>query len=219
MTRLTAKRVLKFIALVPAIAIASFTLFYFRAPLTVSYAPTMEVFSTVYLYPIEEMEIDITLDSGDETDCWYGVAIPGGTAAELEYQKSGGVRSIYSYCVRGEETEDFLRKNLTKAGCTSDETETFIQRWLPYMFYNPYNRISLLTADYEKATSLAVTPAPDSVLRLLVFWEGSWEYASSYGYQIFKSFPRAGFTAVELAAGRWVEDDPRVKSPWAAEPM
>ncbi len=77
------------------------------------------------------------------------------------------------FCVKGDETAEFLEETLLKLGLKPDEINEFIIYWLPKMESNPYNVISFQTDNYEKAAKLVVTPNPDEMIRVYMAWYAS----------------------------------------------
>ena len=100
------------------------------------------------------------------------------------------------FCVRGEDTVEFLEWALAEQGLTRREANEFIMYWLPRMQENKYNVISFQTSAYTDTAVLNITPAPDSMLRVFMTY-----YPSSVEVDIepqtFEPFIRDGFTVVE----------------------
>lgn len=100
------------------------------------------------------------------------------------------------FCVRGEDTVEFLEWALAAQGLTRREANEFIMYWLPRMQENKYNVISFQTSAYTDTAVLNITPAPDSMLRVFMTY-----YPSSVEVDIepqaFEPFIRDGFTVVE----------------------
>jgi len=67
--------------------------------------------------------------------------------------------------VAGADTAVFLEELLPQLGLDWAEANEFIIYWLPLLGENPYNFIHFLTATYDAAVPLSVTPAPDTVIR------------------------------------------------------
>lgn len=80
------------------------------------------------------------------------------------------------FCVKGEDTADFLEKALSELGLSDTEADTFIMYWLPQMENNPYNVISFQTFTYEDAAILDVSPEPDTVIRVNMAFYGTDKY-------------------------------------------
>ena len=168
----------------------------------------------IYLYPEQETGVDVKLDINGSfaytepayEDGWHVTAAPDGKLTDqdgkvypylfweanlnTEYDFSEG------FCVKGSETEAFLRESLTTMGLNQQETDDFIDFWLRYMKDNPYNVISFQTTAYTDAAKLDITPQPDTTIRVFMAWYGSDE-AIDIPEQTLPSAQRSGFTAVE----------------------
>ena len=170
----------------------------------------------IYLYPIEDgskitVELDIdglytkldpvfNLKSG-----WQVNADTDGTihykGKEYEYLFwEGELDMDYSFdegfCVEGENTEAFLRENLSKLGLNEKETEDFIDYWLPQMKDNNYNVISFMSDEYTDHVRMNISPKPATNIRVLMCWYGSNEKVE-IAEQAIETPSRQGFTLVE----------------------
>jgi len=168
----------------------------------------------LYLYPEEETEITVKLELRGELTCtypayrdeWRVTASPDGTLTDADGRKyyclywEGDLETSYDFtrgfCVKGEDTAAFLEDTLAKIGLSERESNEFILYWLPQMEENPYNLISFQTAAYTDAAELAITPVPDSLLRVFMAWKPLTQKAEIEA-QEFTEFERIGFTAVE----------------------
>lgn len=170
----------------------------------------------IYLYPEEECAVQVGLSlDGDLTisypaypdDGWSVTAAPNGTLtdadgrtydslfweAELnaEYDLSRG------FCVAGADTAAFLEETLAALGLSEREANAFIVYWLPRMQDNAYNLITFQTNAYTNAAELTVEPAPDTVIRVFMVWQGL-DSAIEIPESILPEVPvREGFTVVE----------------------
>ena len=168
----------------------------------------------IYLYPEEEIEVEIKLNVDGELTCtypkyddgWEVVAKPDGTLrdkAGLEYsylywEAKSDVEFDLSkgFCVKGEDTAKFLEEALDKLGLNRKEANEFIIYWLPMMENNPYNIISFQTDNYTNMAKLDINPAPDTLIRVFMAWSPSDEYVEMEKQEL--SAPeRKGFCAVE----------------------
>jgi hypothetical protein len=61
------------------------------------------------------------------------------------------------FCVKGEDTEAFLRDKLTEVGLSEREMNEFIVYWLPLMEHNKYNQITFQGKVYSENNVLTVT--------------------------------------------------------------
>ena len=179
----------------------------------------------IYLYPEEETEINVRLelDGGlkttypkyDEDSGWTVTALPDGTLTD----KSGREYSFLfwegniaikpdlneGFCVRGEDTADFLEISLRQLGLNEKESDAFIMYWLPLMEGNAYNIISFQTDAYEKVVKMDITPEPDTVLRVNMLWYPSDSYVDICPQDLTGINPsiREGFTVVEWGGEKY----------------
>ncbi|MGN1119911.1 MAG: hypothetical protein ACI4Q4_06105 [Oscillospiraceae bacterium] len=167
----------------------------------------------IYLYPQEETQVSVKLDVSDFTvtypdynDGWNVTARPDGTLftedgseysylfweakTDAEYDFSEG------FCVKGEDTAEFLRRALSAQGLTPREYNEFIVYWYPLMKDNAYNVISFQTTAYEQSAALSVTPKPDAVKRVFMAYYASDKPVELPAQQLC-GFEREGFTVVE----------------------
>lgn len=170
----------------------------------------------IYLYPEEETDVCVRLSlDGDLTasypayadDGWNVTASPDGTltdnggrtydslfweaSLEAEYDLSHG------FCVAGTDTAAFLEETLAALGLTEKEANAFIVYWLPRMQENPYNLITFQSTAYTDAAELDIEPAPDTVIRVFMVWQGL-DKAIDIAEPTLPATPaRDGFTVVE----------------------
>ena len=175
----------------------------------------------IYLYPQEDgSEISVSLDyNGDITDLipefnaentWNVTADRDGKITfegnEYDYLFWEGVpRFEYDfytgYCVKGEETEGFLREKLAEQGLNESEIDEFLKFWLADMEGNPYNVISFQDKTYNKGARLTVTPEPDNLIRVFMAWYPS-DHHIRIMPQILDTPSRDGFTVVEWGGNK-----------------
>lgn len=178
-----------------------------------SIEPQLVYKPVIYLYPTQKTDIEVVLDfNGALTTTypkynngWSVTASPDGTltANEREYYClfwEGKPNVEYDltkgFCIKGEETEEFLEKSLKELGLTDKEANEFIIFWLPKMENNKYNIISFQDELYTENAKLNVTPAPDTVIRVFMAWKASDEFKEMEA-QALTSLKRNGFTLVE----------------------
>lgn len=183
-------------------------------PYTYTPYPDQVYKPVIYLYPEEETDVDVKLDLDGEftytypeyKDGWNVTACPDGTLTDkrgntypylfwegrlnTEYDFSSG------FCVKGEDTEAFLRDKLAVLGLNENETDGFVDFWLRFMRDNPYNVITFQTTAYTDAAKLSVSPQPDTEIRVFMTWYGS-DTAVDIPEQTLTPARRSGFTAVE----------------------
>lgn len=168
----------------------------------------------IYLYPEQDTEIYVGLDLNGEFVCTYPVYDNGWTvAASPNGTIRDAVGQIYNYlyweadivaqydmtsgfCIRGEDTVEFLEVALHKLGLNRREANEFIVYWLPLMQNNPYNIISFQTSGYTDVAGLIIDPLPDTVIRVFMAWQASDVFVELQEQELTSS-SREGFTVVE----------------------
>ena len=168
----------------------------------------------IYLYPIEQTDVNVSLDyKGTLTSTypaydegWTVTASPDGTLTDENGREyyclfwEGVSNAAYDlstgFVVADKDTAAFLEDSLTKLGLTEKEANEFIIYWLPKMENNPYNLISFQQEAYTEHAGLEITPAPDTVIRVFMTWKPL-EEAIEIPPQELTSPKRTGFTVVE----------------------
>lgn len=169
----------------------------------------------IYLYPEKETDVNIELNfKGKIThsypmykDHWDVHAEPNGTLTD----ETG--RSYYAlfwegiptkqytakdgFIVKGSETIPFLESVLEQLGLSEREANEFIMFWYPKLEENPYNLIHFSTDEYLASAGLNVTPAPETIIRIMMVYQPLNE-AVEFPIQVLPEKPiRKGFTLVE----------------------
>ena len=168
----------------------------------------------IYLYPEEETEVTVTLDYSGELTCtypkssgtWNVTAQPDGTLTDANGQEynylywEGITDTEYDFskgfCVKGEDTAEFLETVLADLGLTRREANEFIVYWLPLMEVNEYNVISFQGTNYEEHAKLTVEPTPDTIIRVYMAWYGTDEEIKIEPQKLTAP-EREGFTVIE----------------------
>ena len=137
---------------------------------------------------------------------WKVTASPDGTLIDAKGQTynylywEGETDADYDlskgFCVKGEDTAEFLEESLQKLGLTRKEANEFIVYWLPLMEQNPYNIISFQKEVYTNAAKLNVAPSPDTQIRVFMAWKKAESYVK-LSPQKLTAPKRNGFTLVE----------------------
>ena len=170
----------------------------------------------IYLYPETPTKCSVKINFNGRLTCTYPAygengwqnftAYPDGTLIfpdgkeyyALYWEGTQDVDWDFSqgFCVKGEDTANFLEWALEKQGLTRREANEFIIYWLPRMQDNPYNVISFQTDVYTDGAALEIEPKPDSLLRVfMAYYPSSTEV--DIAPQEFEGFDRQGFTVVE----------------------
>lgn len=168
----------------------------------------------IYLYPQEETDVSVklyyngrlTVTYPEYGDGWNVTAMPDGTLYDedgneysyLFWEGESNTEYDFSkgFCVKGEDTVEFLRWALSTLGLTPREYNEFIVFWLPFMQDNEYNIISFQSDTYTDNAVLTITPDPDTILRVFMAFYASDEYVE-IEEQILTTTEREGFTVVE----------------------
>ncbi len=168
----------------------------------------------IYLYPEEKTAVTVKLDVDGGLTCtyppyddgWNVTASPDGTIKDedgmtynylywegltyTQYDMSEG------FCIKGEDTAEFLDDALEKLGLNRREANEFIVYWLPLMERNPYNIISFVSEEYTDSAKLDITPSPDTLIRVFMVWKKA-DFYTEIPAQELISPDRSGFTVVE----------------------
>lgn len=173
----------------------------------------------IYLYPQTRTEVNVrlslkgnltsTFPAYDKARGWTVTASPDGTLTDKNgnkypflYWEAGLVMKPdlrYGYCVKGEDTKEFLDMALKQLGLSDAEAGDFTGYWLPQMEGNRYNVITFQTTAYEKAASMNISPKPDTVIRVNMLWYSSDSFVDIKPQDLTSLNPRErkGFTVVE----------------------
>lgn len=171
----------------------------------------------IYLYPTETTNVKVELGNPDKLSCtypkykeeWNVIAKPNGELQDVEtgrnlyalYWEGKNIQKntdmIEGFCLRGEDTAEFLEEKLKILGLTDREAEEFIIFWLPKMEKNEYNYIRFETVEEQnEAMPLKITPAPDTTIRIMMDWKAL-EEKIDVQEQKLEAPSRTGFVAVE----------------------
>ena len=168
----------------------------------------------IYLYPEEATDVSVKLDLNGGFTCtypdynngWNVRAYPDGTLVDKngkEYNYlywEGETYTEYDFsegfCVKGEDTAEFLEVSLEKLGLNRREANEFIVYWLPLMQENEYNLIAFQTDAYTESAKLEIIPEPDSLVRVFMAYKASDEYVEIEEQELVCP-EKNGFVAVE----------------------
>ena len=191
-------------------------------PASVEPEITVDKKPIIYLYPRTDTNVTVKLG---RPDCltvsypmystqtgWQVLAKPSG---ELVNLRDG--RNLYAlyyegdlldnefqiesdgFIVKREDVADFLEDKLARLGLNEREAEEFIVYWLPKLSESEYNYIRFATNDeINQAMPLDISPAPDTVIRVLMTYKGLDEPIDNITEQQLPDMStRRGFTVVE----------------------
>lgn len=169
----------------------------------------------IYLYPTEEVVVDVNLEFNGDLFCtypeynngWKVEAKPNGSLTNLsdgkeysylfwegEYDNNWDIKE--GFVVEGEKTAEFLQEKLSYMGLIPKEYNEFIVYWLPKMKDNKYNLIHFAKQKYEDLAKLEITPKPDSMLRIFMVYKPLNKHIDIKEQKLSK-FKRTGFSVIE----------------------
>jgi len=174
----------------------------------------------IYLYP--EKEIDFTVKvkpSGNFSftypaykEGWNGVVTPNGEIKintkfynylfweSDQTLNSNNIDTKKGSIIKGDETLEFLEKQLSDFGFSSKEKADFITFWAPQLQQNEFNYIYfVLNNDADYFAELTITPQPDNTYRFYILTcpivnPNDFHYLEP---QLIESAKRKGFTVLE----------------------
>jgi len=185
----------------------------------INYAPMAECGKpVVYLYPeqtqevlvkVEEVDLTVTIPEHGE-DGWNVMASPDGDLVNLEDgteypylfwegHKASEIAVSRGFMVSSIGLKYFLESSLHDLGLNTQEKEDFMEFWYPIMKEEskPYYFVSFIgTEDFNKVAPLNITPKPDTLIRVFMYYEPLNEPFTVLP-QVLDSVPRDGFTVVE----------------------
>lgn len=170
----------------------------------------------IYLYPEEEINISVKLGNEGLITCSYPKYenewnVNASPDEKLIDTKTG--RELYSlywegkdtakydfekgFCIKGEDTAEFLEEKLKVLGLSDREAEEFIVYWLPKMQNNKYNFIRFAsTEEINEYMPLEFSKEPDTLIRVLMQYKPLEKYLE-VEEQKLETPKRKGFVAVE----------------------
>ena len=171
----------------------------------------------IYLYPTAATDVTVTLSHPGRLavsypaygDGWHVRAQPDGSLTDLAtgrdlyalYYEGGRVvpaaRTGEGFVVPGAQTAPFLEDALPRLGLSPREAEEFLIYWLPVLQANPYTYLRFESAaEQAQVQALTVTPAPDTVIRVMMDWQRL-DAPVPVVPQALTAPPREGFVVVE----------------------
>jgi hypothetical protein len=171
----------------------------------------------IYLYPPQTTDVNVrVMPNGGFTVTipeypvggWNVKAEPNGALTSYDDGQSypylfwEGHASGFDYPQQGfvfaqSEVEAGMKNVLTKFGMNEQETADFLEFWLPKMVEKPYVFVTFADQrDFERAAPLKITPKPDSVLRVFMYFEGL-DASRAVEPLSIRPFVRKGFSVIE----------------------
>ncbi|OHA58190.1 MAG: hypothetical protein A2571_02930 [Candidatus Vogelbacteria bacterium RIFOXYD1_FULL_44_32] len=168
----------------------------------------------IYLYPPTPMDVrvrvgaDVTVSEPTYGDGWQVKAYPDGIIVNSDGKKyeslfwEGTGHGLYPNVMAGtvvsaEEVESILTRQLVQLGLNDKELADFLEFWLPNMPTTPYVRLTWFTTEeMNELAPLALSPRPDTLIRVFLDFQGLQEKISLPPQQL-TALPRRGFTVIE----------------------
>jgi hypothetical protein len=167
----------------------------------------------LYLYPnkTEKVEVilkpkgQITKTIPEYKDKWLVIANPNGlidnkypylfyeVALEnsIDLPKEGWI-------VKTTDLEKWFDVNLPKLGLNEKEIKDFKEYWLGELKGYPYYKIRLLSEEFlDENIAVKINPRPDTFIRVIFYFEGTYDSKEKLIEPQIKTHIRKGFTAVE----------------------
>ena len=177
--------------------------------------PGVDYKPVIYLYPEDVTEVSVKLDYNGSLiltdpvygDGWNVTAYPDGkliTADGNEYpylfwegRKAYTLDTDKGFCIKGTDSESFLKEKLAYLGLSDSEAADLLEFWLPHLESSPYNIIRFHAEDYTDNAILDISPCPDTVIRVYMSITPCDVFTSIAPQQLEAAAERNGFTVVE----------------------
>lgn len=173
----------------------------------------------IYLYPTEKLEVNVTFNFDGKLQTtfpeykqkWEVTAYPNGQLFEKNTKRF--YNSLFwdgeinypdkhfdyktGFVVSKNDLTSFLIKKLEFIGLNNNETNDFVQFWLPILELNNINFIHFrLNKDYDVISKNHINPSPTSSIRVFIEFYGI-DHKISIPEQELEKTERKGFTLVE----------------------
>lgn len=178
----------------------------------------------IYLYPIQKTEITLTLNVNGKLlttfpkydKNWKVIAEPSGQLFDIKTKRNYSSlfwdadvqlpEEHYQYkdgfVISKENLTAFFIEKLEHIGLNNQETNEFIQFWLPILEQNEYNFIHFRINDAcNEIAKLNVNPKPETSIRVYMEYYGLEEF-TTINEQILTKTERKGFTLVEWGGAK-----------------
>ena len=175
----------------------------------------------IYLYPEKKEKVKVKFQYPEKLICtypkykeqWEVMAEPSGDLVDCETgrklyalywegNRNSKPKIEQGFCVKGEDSINFLEEKLALLGLNEREAEEFIVYWLPKVEKNPYNLIKFeLTEDVNINMPLEINPKPDTLIRVIMVFKKVQKFVEIEPQKIITP-ERKGFTVVEWGGTR-----------------
>ncbi|HBT98755.1 MAG TPA: hypothetical protein DEA57_04690, partial [Sulfurihydrogenibium sp.] len=182
----------------------------------------------LYLYPnkTEKVEVilkpkgQITKTIPEYKDKWLVVANPNGLIDnkypylfyEVALENSVDLPKE-GWIVKTTDLEKWFDVNLPKLGLNKKEIKDFKEYWLGELKGYPYYKIRLLSEEFlDENIAVKINPKPDTFIRVIFYFEGTYDSKEKLIEPQIKTPIRKGFTAVEWGGILETSDKSDIKS-------
>ena len=184
-----------------------------------TYDPSTAEKPILYLYPEKETTVAVDLELTHHEfiftypeypmNGWEVIAEPNGDLTDVKtnrkyyalFWETKGKPYVENmdkgFVIKGEDTREFLEEKLEYLGLSYKEANEFLIYWLPKMERNKYNAIYFAFDEYEEMAKLNITPSPDTIIRIMMMFEGLDQAIDLEPQELPETPERKGFVAVE----------------------
>lgn len=169
----------------------------------------------IYIYPEEDMNVEITVSNPEKftvtypkyNNGWKVKALTDGTLIDqnnkkyyaLYWEGNGDNNTVKEdgFVVKGEDSAEFLEEKLEILGLNYKESNEFIMYWLPKLESNKYNYIRFKTMDeIDSNMKLNINPEPDTLIRVMMEYKPL-DKKIKVKEQKLERRERSGYTVIE----------------------
>jgi hypothetical protein len=167
----------------------------------------------LYLYPNKTKKVELILKPKGQIiktipeykDKWSVIANPDGLIDnkypylfyEVALENSVDLPKE-AWIVKTTDLEKWFDTNLPKLGINKKEIKDFKEYWLSELKGYPYYKIRLLSEDFlNENIAIKINPKPDTFIRVIFYFEGTYDSKEKLTDPTIKTPARKGFTVVE----------------------
>jgi hypothetical protein len=181
----------------------------------------------LYLYPNKTEKVEVILKPKGQIikaipeykDKWLVIANPDGLIDNkypylfYEVALENSVNLKDGWIVKTTELEKWFDINLPKLGLNEKEIKDFKEYWLNELKGYPYYKIRLLSEEFlDENIAVKINPKPDTFIRVIFYFEGTYDSKEKLIEPQIKTPIRKGFTAVEWGGILETSDKSDIKS-------
>ncbi len=167
----------------------------------------------IYIYPEKDQKFQVELELHHKTRIIKSIP-KYKNSWQVFVEKSGRIDKKHDYlfyeiaiaynlglsagwCCSKENLKDRINEILSQIGLNENEIREFLDYWLPRLKDHKYYKMSpLLNEEIDQYVELKITPEPDSILRIFLFFKGCKTFENLPEPEI-PEFKRIGTTVVE----------------------